>query len=176
MKNKNLFYALVFILLANVYTKNLYAQCANTSGNPDWCKTGNTVTAAHILGTGNAIPLRIHAGGITPGFERMRILNNNGFVGISTITPVSLLHVDGSNANSNTGEVFRTNAPAGSTAWRMFNSGTERLALFNTNGWNNAADVDINLRASSGNAFIWTNSGASPVATKRMMINSNFDC
>jgi len=81
------------------------------------------------------------------------------------------------------GELFRTDGNETFTnAWRMFTGTTnvlqtERLALFTSTGWllNAPGNVssDINYRASSGNAFFWTNSGASPTSAKRMMINSN---
>ncbi len=57
-------YIILLMLLSSIYFSSLYAQCPNTGGNPDWCKNGNTVTSAHILGTGNAFPLRIVSGGV----------------------------------------------------------------------------------------------------------------
>jgi hypothetical protein len=91
MKSKKLYITLL-ILLCSIYFSNLYAQCANTGGNPDWCKNANTVTSAHILGTGNAFPLRIVSGGVATTDEHMRI-ENSGFVGIGSISSFPLRRI-----------------------------------------------------------------------------------
>ncbi|MBL0342136.1 MAG: hypothetical protein IPP71_15195 [Bacteroidetes bacterium] len=83
------------------------------------------------------------------------------------------------------GEVFRTDAPdfdatgAIFSFWRMWtgppDNALEHLAIFNSDSWSIIPSPfnDINFRATSGNMFLWTESGPPNRATKRMMINND---
>lgn len=106
----------VITLLLTIGSTSLFAQ-------GPWLTTGNAIAPANFLGTVNAQPLNFR----TNNIQRMTLQNNTGrlAIGLNFNTPVSLLHL-----NSNgygTGEVFRTTAPAGVSAWRLETGATEKF-------------------------------------------------
>lgn len=88
-----------------------------------WLTTGNVGTTGNFLGTTGAFPLVISTTNtttpqpiqfLTAGVERMRIEEQNGFVGIGTNTPLAKFHVA---ANSTAGpQVYIQNTAANQEA------------------------------------------------------------
>ncbi len=77
------------------------------SAGAGWLLTGNVGTAGSFLGTTGAFPLVLSTVNtatpqpiqfFTGGAERMRIEEQNGFVGIGTNSPLARLHVTGSSS------------------------------------------------------------------------------
>ncbi len=82
---------------------------------------------------------------------------NNGFVGIGTTAPTSLLHVDGQT------EAFRTNVPAStSTIWRMQKNGGTVGYIYNNSGDNHffisafQSTGNVNLQAGGASTTVLT--------------------
>ncbi len=78
-----------------------------SGGGPAWSLTGNNGAVGEFLGTTGAFPLVISTTNtttpqpiqfLTSGVERMRIEEQNGFVGIGTNTPLARFHVAGSSS------------------------------------------------------------------------------
>jgi len=89
-------------------TNNLLWKPMSSTGGPAWLINGNNATGpSDFIGTNNAFPLNIATSNtLTPqpivfyngGAERMRIEENNGFVGIGTNSPLARFHVAGSSS------------------------------------------------------------------------------
>lgn len=115
MKNK--WYSIAFILCL------LTVQKANSQ----WMETGNTATSSYFIGTMNYQPFRIFTDAANSP-ERMRV-DANGNVGIGTIAPNYLLHL-----NNNSGAaVYQqfTNATTGTSSGNGLRVGIDASG----NGW-----------------------------------------
>ncbi|MCS7074206.1 MAG: hypothetical protein NZ108_07050, partial [Bacteroidia bacterium] len=85
-------------LIPGTQNNDVLVWNANTNSwgpqqNPGWLLSGNTVGAADRLGTINNFPLNI----ITNNTTRAVISGNTGFVGINVATPITRLHIAGTN-------------------------------------------------------------------------------
>ena len=123
----------------------------------------------------NAQPAVSNSFGQTDPSVPVESIGIGDFSGFSEI-PASALHVNtnylqgipGPISYANFGEVFRTGAPDRNddgdifSFWRMLTGGqgaeVEHLAIFNSHSWNYIPSFynDMNIRATSGNLFFWT--------------------
>lgn len=88
-----------------------------------WDLNGNTAGSTDILGTTNSVPLKIYSGNT----ERIRILDNNGNVGINTTSPNYLLHQDGGTGTA-TYHQFTNGSTTGTTSGDGMLVGTDASA------------------------------------------------
>lgn len=147
-------------LLLTLGSTTLFAQLP-------WSTTGNVTAGGNFLGTVNAQPINFR----TNNTQRMTLQNNTGrlAIGLNFNTPVSLLHL-----NSNgygTGEVFRTTAPAGVSAWRLETGATEK---FNVTAVGN--DAILGAIQSGNLGFVTNNIGRMNIASGGLVgIGLNFN-
>ena len=103
-----------------------------------WEFGGNgTVGATDYIGSTNTASFRI----ITNNTPKVIVLGNtgatDGYVGIGTTSPSSVLHIDGTGTTTPTGEVFRTaTSTSVNSTWKMYSGGTEMFRIENVGGSN----------------------------------------
>ena len=153
---------------------------SNTAGNNFTVRSGGATSAATNQNGGNlilsggtstgtgtsAVQLYTSAAGSSGTSDNTpaaRVtVTGGGKVGIGNTSPSTALHIDGTNATLNTGDVFRTDAPSGATYWKMFMNYSEVGRIWNNNDTHfyiQATTDDLRLQSGGANTRMTIASG-----------------
>lgn len=146
----------ILLLIANILFQKVYGQATDATNT----LSGSAPVPVEFLGSDNDFDVIIKAN----DEERIRVVQSSGYVGIGQPIPAATLHVDGNGMETPTGEVFRTNAPAGATSWRMFSSNVSANEKFNITNPNASNNVSIGT-VQSGHLNFFTNNSGTPYVT-----------
>ncbi len=92
----------------------------------------------------------------TNNTQRMTILGSNGWVGIGSTNPISVLHIN----KSNTGEMFRTvGADTTENRWRLFTNGNAVVEKFRLFVPKDTTNVFLQAQRATGNLSFNTAGG-----------------